>query len=885
VEPISDPSLFAADDGLNAADLAASLARRARQGHFDELRGSAQATSGEALAPHWQQFFEHLGKAGFDDLDRRARDLARQIRDNCVTYNVYADADGPQRPWSLDLFPLIIPPKDWARIESGVLQRTRLLDRIMADVYGPQRLLHEAVLPAALVQGHPGYLRPMHGTQAPGDTWLHIAAFDLARGPDGHWWVVSQRTQAPSGLGYLLENRLATSRLFPQAFEAMQVQRLAGTYRALMDHLRRLSPAGERAHIALLTPGPYNETYFEHAYLARYLGLTLVEGSDLTVRDERLYLKTLHGLQPVHGLLKRLDDEFLDPLELRPDSRLGVPGLLQVIRAGNVLVANAPGSAFLESPALLGFLPALAERLLDETLELPALPTWWCGEQAAWQQVLPDLADHVIKPTCPRGPGQSSFEPVHARHLGPRELDEWAGRIARQGEDYTVQAHMPLGQMPAWSARGADPGARIVPRSCMLRVFAVADGPQSWRVLPGGLVRMAAAHGEITSMQRGGSSADAWVLTPGAVDRTTLLPPHSKQPSALQRQRVVTSRSAENLYWLGRYTERAENSARLARVTLECLNGEDSPSQPVLAWLSKLAHLNALVLPGVPSATSARRVFERSLVASLADPQESVGVGHQLRAIKSAASALRERLSKEHWNVIVRAEAELAEACARRRAQGDFSPFAAMRSLEQLSTHLAAMTGAQTDRMTRDAGWLLLSAGRFVERLAFHSQAMAECLEAGAHLDNVGFDALVALFDSTITCRARYQQSRDPQALLDLLLWDLDNPRALAWVARTLGARLQRLAALTGMDAPSELSAQAPLAEQESPSTLHTVASALGALVPDPAQWGAALDEDGMADELVPQLQAAVSAAWHCSESISTRYFTHALAQGLGLGA
>ena len=234
----------------------------------------------------------------------------------------------------------------------------RLLDRVMADVYGPQDLLAQGLIPPALVQGHPGYLRSMHGVKPVGGSHLHVAAFDMARGPDGNWWVVSQRTQAPSGLGYLMENRLAISRLFPQA----------GTYRALIDSMKAMSPAGQDAHIALLTPGPYNETYFEHAYLARYLGLSLVEGSDLIVRDQHLFLKTLRGLVPVHGLLKRLDDQFMDPLELRSDSTLGVPGLLQVIRAGNVLVANAPGSAFLESPALLGFMPALSRHLFGEDL-------------------------------------------------------------------------------------------------------------------------------------------------------------------------------------------------------------------------------------------------------------------------------------------------------------------------------------------------------------------------------------------------------------------------------------------------------------------------------------------------------------------------------------
>ena len=369
------------------------MAQAVEAGHFDELRGreastESGATHAPGLSPPWTQFFSELGTEGFADLNRRTEALHRQIRDNGVSYNVYADASGPQRPWALDLFPLIVSPASWRQIEAGVLQRVRVLDRVMADVYGPRELLKAGLLPPALVRGHPGYLRAMHGVTPVGGTHLHIAAFDLAHGPDGNWWVVSQRTQAPSGLGYLLENRLSISRLFPKAFEAMHVQRLAATYRALIEGLKAMSPAGADSHIALLTPGPYNETYFEHAYLARYLGLTLVEGSDLTVRDQRVYLKTLRGLEPVHGLLKRLDDEFLDPLELRSDSTLGVPGLLQAIRAGNVLVANAPGSAFLESNALLGFLPALSRHLLGEDLQLPALPTWWCGERASLEAAL-----------------------------------------------------------------------------------------------------------------------------------------------------------------------------------------------------------------------------------------------------------------------------------------------------------------------------------------------------------------------------------------------------------------------------------------------------------------------------------------------------------------
>jgi uncharacterized circularly permuted ATP-grasp superfamily protein len=450
VDPTKD-SLFGTQAEETPAALAAALAPPAAPGHYDELRGGISAPLAEGGGPHgavvgahalptrpWARFFENLGREGFADLNRRTIDLQRQVRDNGVTYNVYADAGGPQRPWSLDLFPLILPPASWHQIEAGVLQRMRLLEAVLDDVYGPQQLLKSNLLPPALVQGHAGYLRPMHGVRPAGGRRLHIAAFDLARDPAGAWWVLTQRTQAPSGLGYLLENRLIISRLFPEAFRDLKVQRLAAAYRALLESLTALCPAreGGEPRVVLLTPGPYNETYFEHAYLARYLGLTLVEGSDLTVRDERLYLKTLKGLEPVHGVLKRLDDEFLDPLELRPDSHLGVPGLLQAIRAGNVLVANCPGSGLLESPALLGFLPALSRNLLGEDLRLPSLPSWWCGERAALLAALPQLPHGVVKDTY----GGAGAGAILGKNLSRRELDECAGRILRAPDAHTVQA-------------------------------------------------------------------------------------------------------------------------------------------------------------------------------------------------------------------------------------------------------------------------------------------------------------------------------------------------------------------------------------------------------------------------------------------------------------
>ncbi len=865
-----DPSSAARSANARPADDAAgllhALAGFAAPGHFDELRGAQDQPT-----PAWSRFFAHLGRAGFADLDRRAADLARQVRDNGVTYNVYADASGPQRPWSVDLFPLIVNPDSWRRIEAGVLQRARLLDRIMADVYGPQHLLAGNLLPPALVQGHPGYLRGLHGVRPPGGRHLHIAAFDLARDAQGQWWVVSQRTQAPSGLGYLLENRTLISREFPEAFADLGVQRLAASYRALVDSLRAQCPVdaarGETPRIVLLTPGPYNETYFEHAFLARHLGLPLVEGGDLTVRGERLYLKTLHGLEPVHGILKRLDDEFLDPLELRADSQLGVPGLLQAVRAGHVLVANAPGSAFLESPALLGFLPALSEHLLGEPLALPSLATWWCGERAALEAVLPQLARSVIKPTYV-APGSGA---VLGHALSPGELDEWTGRLQREPDDFTVQDYLPLSQMPTWDGR------RITPRSLLLRVFAMPGPDGGWRVLPGGLTRVAGATQEIASMQRGGSSADTWVLADGPVDEG----PAARAPAVtavVPRQRVVTSRAAENLFWLGRYTERTENAARLARAVLEILHGEEQGSPPVLAWVDAMATRHTLVMPGVPPAAQARRVFERSLVATLGDTRQGASVGFHLAALRQSAAAVRERLSLEQWGLVERTEADFREGCARLVAAGnDLSTSQALRLLEQLSGRMAAVTGAQTDRMSRDDGWRLLSIGRHLERLGFLASALSQGFATGAVESDSGFAALLDLCDSAITFQALHHKGHDIPALLDLVVLDRDNPRSLGWVAQTLRGRLARMGTGTGAGPAAEAPAPAPLAAD------------LVARVPDPQAWDlatlAGADARGRRPALLALLDGCTEAAWRLSDDLGARFFTHSETARHSVGA
>jgi len=869
-------------------------------GHWDEMRGEftpsadvqpavTPAKTDRSISEPWQTFVKPLASETsglLPDLNARMANLQRQVRDNGITYNVYAAADQPQRPWSLDLFPLMLDHKDWQQIEAGVMQRMQLLERIMADAYGPQKLVLNGQLPAALVQGHPAYLPAMHGVPPVGGRHLSLAAFDLARGPDGCWWLLSQRTQAPSGLGYLLENRQIVSRLFPQAFDAFPVRRLAETYRTLIDGIKARSSAGALAHIALLTPGPYNETYFEHAYLARYLGLSLVQGNDLTVRDEKLYLKTLQGLQPVHGLLKRVDDDWLDPLEMRADSTLGVPGLLQAVRSGHVLVANTPGSGFLESNALLGFMPALARDLLGEELQLPAIPSWWCGEAAALQDVLPRIRSCVIKPTYPYNTDRQSFEPVQGHLLSRREQDEWAGRILRDPDAHTLQSWLPLSHQPTWQT-GTDGAPCIQSRPVVLRVFAVTNAQGHWQVLPGGLARLGTREG-IASMQRGGSSADVWVqsATPGTAQSQRQSQSQSSSPSpvpshpalrpqaepipdvtALQRQRLVTSRAAENLFWMGRYTERTENTLRLVRLSLEILGSENQNRPGLLQFITRMATRHGLVRAGVPAASQAHRVFERALVAGLWDKELATSVGFNLRAVRLAAASVRERLSPEHWRLLEQAESRFFSPEHQSAAP---DTLAVQRLLADTSQMLAALTGAQTDRMSRDDGWRLLSIGRHIERLEFLSSALSEAVQLGLIGEQAGFDAVLDLFDSTISFHAQYQQSRTPQALIDLLVIHTDNPRSLGWVAHTLRSRLRRMGHLAD-GATTPMAELVPQLIEMTPETLWPQGS-------NPAQPGNELP-------LHAALAHCQTAARDVSEQLCGLFFTHSGEARYSIGA
>ena len=623
------------------------------------------------------------------------------------------DRLGMDRPWNLDSIPLMIPPSEWSQLEAGLIQRARLLNSILVDLYGPQRLLHSGQLPPALVFANPGFWRPCHGVRVSGDTYLHLLAVDLARGPDGEWWVISDRTQAPSGAGYSLENRIVMAETFPDLFREFQVKRLASFFRSFRDTLLRLSPAArDNPRVVLLTPGPYNETYFEHSYLARYLGFRLVQGGDLTVRDSRVFLKTLEGLKQVDVILRRVDDSFCDPIELRSDSYLGVAGLVEAVRAGNVTVANALGSGLIETSAFMPFFPGLSRRMLGEDLKLPTAATWWCGQPKALQYVLDNLDFLVIKPAFP----SKGMEPVFGGKLAPEDRSRLTARIRENPHEFAGQELLNLSTVPVYSGENG-----LTPRRVVLRVYMAAEG-DSWIVIPGGLARVSpSVDTQVVSMQRGGGSKDTWVLSQGPVDTFSLQQPRNV-PLTLSRGIVsdLPSRAADHVFWLGRYAERGEHLARMLRCILIRLTGQVGAADGS-EWESLLKMHDCLESPHArlskdepQTHPDPLRDFEQEILSRIFEEQRSDSLTETLNRAGRSAAQVRDRLPSDLLRVVSQFGSLTRRADG--SAWGYVSVVDALAVLNACIGMLAALRGIEMENMTRGPGWHFLSIGRRLER-------------------------------------------------------------------------------------------------------------------------------------------------------------------------
>ncbi len=740
-------------------------------GAFDELKRA----DGTLRAP-WDRFFGELGRMEPGQFAESLAAADRHLRDSGVFYRVYDDPTGTERPWPLSPLPLLLSSAEWARLSKGVIQRARLAEAVLKDVYGPGRLVEGGILPAAAVSGSPDFLRPLVGVEPVGGRHLRLYAVDIGRGPDGDWWVLSDRTQAPSGAGYALENRIALSRALPDIARTLNVERLASFFQTFRDELSHLNARAE-ARVALLTPGPLNETYFEHAYLARYLGFLLVEGADLTVRDGAAYVRTVSGLKRVDVIWRRLDGDFADPLELRTTSRLGVPGLVQAIREGEVVSANALGSGMMEARALMGFMPALARHVLGEDLALPNLATWWCGQARERTFVSDNLDRLALAPAFePKlaalggarqavGDGLSAADRTHLRAL-----------IDRRGMDLVGQELVKLSTTPVWV------DGRLEPRPFVLRLFLAAVGEDDWTVMPGGFCRISGSNDpRFVSLQQGASVSDVWVLSDAPVPETSLLP----RPDKVRLRRTtgtLPSRAADNLFWLARYLERTEGTLRLTRALLGRVIDPGAGAEPIVgALIDMLVSAGALPVQKGPRQTPAQ------LAVNVFTDARAIGGLPSLTAMaRNAAAVIRDRLAPDAFQAVGQIARDF-EALAGRR----LPPATALDISNAALRHVAAFAGLASENMNRAMGWRFLELGRRIERAAATARFARKLADEDAPPG--ALDLMLELGDSQITYRTRYVMTALRHPVLDLLVLDEGNPRSVAFQAARIVEHLETL--------------------------------------------------------------------------------------------
>jgi len=728
------------------------------------------------LRPHWQELIKTLETMGMDALARRGDDVQRLLQENGVTYNAYDDPRDTQRPWGVDPVPVLMTGEEWAVIETGLEQRARLLNLLLADLYGPRSAIRQGLLPAELAYSHPGFLRPCHQSLTEEQRWLIFHAVDLGRLPDGSFRVLGDRSQSPSGAGYALENRIVLARALPDLYRDASLRRLASFLETEQATLAGLAHHNqEQPHVVLLTPGPLNESYFEHAYLANYLSLSLVEGEDLAVRDGRVWLKTLGGLRPVDVILRRVADEFCDPLELRNDSLLGTPGLLQAVRCGGVAIANALGSGIVENAGLMAFLPSLCRHFLGEDLSLPSIDTWWCGSTDDREYVLNHLDQLVVRSILP---GQ---QPWSGASLDEQAKEQLIARIRANPYLFVGQASMALSTAPCLENN------QLVPRPVMLRSFTVA-AEDGYRVMPGALARVSPGLDDLrSSVQNGGISKDLWVLAEAPQKHVSLLR-QAHGPIVVTRDGSdLPSRVADNLYWLGRYGERLDGTLRLLREAfgqLLELQEYDNADHCLEALLTALSPPQE-----EPLVANRSRFFtlRRQLLIVLADPKAEGSVPHTLAGLLGTGRAVRDHLGEDSWRILNRLQQRIQRATASLTARE------ARESLEGHLTLLAAFAGLNNETIPHHYGWLFLDIGRLLERVLFtlnlFNLAFVEAKNPGVSL----WEMVLNTTDNLTVYRRRYRSALHPTAIVDLLLFDEGNPRSIGYQLQRLQNRISRL--------------------------------------------------------------------------------------------
>ncbi len=709
-----------------------------------------------AIRPVWQRFFGHLSNMPEKDLTERFTRADRYLRDAGVFYRAYGSTGSAERSWPLSHVPVLIDAREWEAVSAGLVQRADLLEAIVADIYGENRLVAQGVLPPALIAANPEYQRPLVGVSPASGHYLHFCAFEIGRGPDGNWWVLADRTQAPSGAGFALENRVATTRAFSDIYAETPVHRLASFFGAFRDSLQGMKHSGDD-RIAVLTPGPANETYYEHAYIARYLGFMLLEGEDLTVVNGKVMVRTVSGLKPITVLWRRLDSAYADPLELNQNSHIGTPGLVEALRAESVTIVNALGSGIIETRALLAFMPTICRELFGEELKLPSIATWWCGQKGEREHVAENIEKMVIGPAYSRAPFfDDSGESVLGSSLRASAKDSIGDWLNSDGAKLVGQEVVTLSTTPAWI------GGKLTPRPMSLRVFA-ARTANGWQIMPGGFARIGGSDDvSAIAMQSGGAAADVWIVSDKPVERHTLLPAEGSFTRNMPGS--LPSRAADNLFWLGRYIERAEGALRILRAWHARFAEAADPSQPLLADVSEyLAAVDIDTEDAVPNTL--------------------------LRNIDSAvysASNIRDRFSPDGWLALT----DLAKTA--RRFHETISPGDdASHAMTILLRKLAGFAGLVHENMYRFTGWRFLSLGRHIERGLHMTRLLGHM--SGPEAPDGALDMLLEIGDSVMTHRRRYNVNTARLTVTDLLALDPLNPRSILFQMNEIHREVEQL--------------------------------------------------------------------------------------------
>jgi uncharacterized circularly permuted ATP-grasp superfamily protein/uncharacterized alpha-E superfamily protein len=740
-----------------------------------------------------KRMFGSLGEIPLDTLSRRISQSQRQLQLDGAAFDPYDFHGEDSRPWILDPIPLTISKSEWKSVSTGIEQRAHLADLILLDLLGPQTLLRERVLPPDVLFAHPKYSPVCHHLVPRPRKHVHLFAADLARSTDGSWWVTSDRTRTPFGLGYILENRLTTSRMFPEAFGACNVQRLAPFFMAWQRTLSDLaSHFKDNPRIAIWTKGPGSRSYFEDSFLARYLGFTLVEGEDLAVRDGRVMLKTLGGLLPVEVLQRRVEDYECDPTEMMSDRSYGISGLLDVVRQGSVAVSNSIGSFLAESPILMAYLPVVCKHLLGEELKLPSVATWWCGQDKARTYVLKHFDRLLIRKAFRHG----DAAPYNPARMTPQQKEKLLAAIQRYPRQYVGQEKVTRSTAPVFEEESVEPW------SLALRAFSVADG-EGYTTLPGALARVSQDADVLThNMTSGEKSQDVWIVSEEPAPAVSLLPSSGSSVELKRGGAELPSRVADNLFWFSRNLERAEQAARLIRYTLQELMGEDVSEG--IVGLTNACKKTGQLRGSIEDRSGLE--IAKQLTRDCLDETRPHTLRRLLILSHEIAQKVRDRLSSDSFRVI----SELRDLYRSPVLASYITPNELLSLLDDTVGMLNAMSGFTSEGMTRTQVWGFTNLGRRIERAYQTAQLLEEILNSAKSENQVpqSLEDCLQVFDSFMTYRSRYLATIHPAAVLDLLIADPTNPRSLLFQLQDIRERvdaLPRPANMPGLSAEQRL--------------------------------------------------------------------------------